>query len=245
MSLWSYHSTASLGNPSAKISRRVTRRWHRPRPFRRRRLGGLMEDALDPTRTALVVFDMLECYRPRVEAAGAVEPIRRLIAACREYDIPICYARADHRLDGADANRTVTDTDEAFRPWGPDGPEFRFPHPPETRVVMSEFAPQAGDYDIPKHRWSAFHQTSLDLSLRSRGIDTVLLVGGSTHVGIASTAYAARDRDYQVVIVRDGLTGYEPQRSFFADQVFPRMCRVRTVDQVAAVLAGHRSTAAR
>ena len=200
-----------------------------------------LDHALEPARTALVVFDMLECYRPKIEAAGAVEPVQRLITACRDHGIAICYARADHRADGADANRTASDTDEAFRPWGAAGPTFGFRHPPESAVVLSELAPQPGDYDIPKHRWNAFYQTHLDLSLRSRGVDTVLLVGGSTHVGIASTAYAARDMDYQVVVVRDGLTGYEPQRSFFADHVFPRMCRVRSVDEVTALLPAGRS----
>jgi nicotinamidase-related amidase len=47
--------------------------------------------------------------------------------------------------------------------------------------------------------------------------------------------FAARDLDYQVIVVRDGLTGYEPQRTFFADNVFPRMCRVRTVDETIAM----------
>ncbi|HZK49243.1 MAG TPA: isochorismatase family protein, partial [Thermoleophilia bacterium] len=40
-----------------------------------------------------------------------------------------------------------------------------------------------------------FHGTCLELLLRARGIDTVLLVGGSTHVGIAATAFAGRDLD--------------------------------------------------
>jgi nicotinamidase-related amidase len=200
-----------------------------------------LEHALDPARTALLVFDMLECYRPKIEAAGAVEPVRRLIDTCRDQAVAICYARADHRSDGADANRTASDTDEAFQPWGPQGPTFGFGHPRESAVVLCELAPRPGDYDIPKHRWNAFYQTHLDLSLRSRGVDTLLLVGGSTHVGIASTAYAARDMDYQVVVVRDGLTGYEPQRSFFADHVFPRMCRVRSADEVTAMLSAGRS----
>lgn len=192
---------------------------------------------LDPARVGLVVFDMLECYRPRIEAAGAIEPLRRLIGVCREHGVAICYARADHRPDDADANRTVSDTDESFAPWGSDGPQFGFAHPPETMGVLAELAPQSGDYDIPKHRWNAFYQTHLDLSLRSRNIDTILLVGGSTHVGIASTVYAARDMDYQVVVVRDGLTGYEPQRSFFVENVFPRVCQVRTVQEVSSLLA--------
>lgn len=192
--------------------------------------------SLDPRRTGLVVFDLLECYRDRIERAGAIGPVRRLLSECRRHDIPVFYARADHRADGADANRTLTDTDEAMRPWN--GPQsFGPPHPENSYRVLSELAPEPGDYDVPKHRWSAFYQTHLDLSLRSRGVDTVLLVGGSTHVGIASTAYAARDMDYQIVIVRDGLTGYEPQRTFFVEYVFPRMCRVRTVDEIVAMLS--------
>ena len=47
---------------------------------------------------------------------------------------------------------------------------------------------------------------------------------------------AARDLDLQVVVVREGLTGREPQRSFLADEVFPRVCRVRSTDEVLAAL---------
>lgn len=201
------------------------------------------EAQLNPRRTGLVVFDMLECYRERIEHAGAIEPVRHLIAECRVRDIPIYYARADHRADGADANRTVTDTDEAMRPWS--GPQqFGPPHPRDSYRVLSEIAPGPRDYDVPKHRWNAFYQTHLDLSLRSRRVDTVLLVGGSTHVGIASTAYAARDMDYQVVIVRDALTGYEPQRTVFVEHVFPRMCRVRTAAEVVAMFSPPGDTSA-
>lgn len=191
---------------------------------------------LHSEQVGLVIFDMLECYRDKIEASGALGPVVRLLAACRERSIPSFYARADHRADGMDANRTLTDVTPEFEPW--DGPQsFLHPHPREAYAALSEIAPIATDYDVPKHRWNALFQTHLDLSLRSRGIDTILLVGGSTHVGIASTAFAARDLDYQVIVVRDGLTGYEPQRTFFADHVFPRMCRVRTVDETIAMFA--------
>jgi nicotinamidase-related amidase len=194
--------------------------------------------SLDPARTALVVFDMMECYRPKIEAAGAVEPIRRLIAVCRDHGAPVCYARADHRPDGSDYSRVLTDTDSEFRPWSASHqPTHRYAHAPESMTVLAEFAPQPGDYDIPKHRWNAFFQTHLDLSLRTRGVDTILLVGGSTHVGIASTAFAARDMDYHVVIVRDGQTGFEVQREFFLDKVFPRMARVRSVSEIERMFA--------
>ena len=194
---------------------------------------------LDPSRTGLVVFDMLEAYRGPIEQAGTIEPAQRLIAACRASGVPIFYARADHRADGADLARTATDTDSSFRPWGPDNPVPAVPPHASGSPglqVLHEIAPEPGDYDVPKHRWSAFFGTHLELSLRSRGIDTILLVGGSTHVGIAATAFAARDMDFQVTVVRDGCHGFVEQREFFLDKVFPRMCRVATVDDIIGAL---------
>ena len=201
----------------------------------------MRELQLDPRRTGLVVFDMLEAYRPAIELAGTVAPVQRLLAGARAADVPIFWARADHRVDGADFARTGTDTDQQLRPWTAENPPpTRPPHGSGSPglQVLAELGKRAHDYDVPKHRWSAFFGTHLELSLRSRDIDTILLVGGSTHVGIASTAYAARDLDFQVVVVRDGCHGFAEQREFFLDKVFPRMCRVRTVDDVLAALPG-------
>lgn len=189
--------------------------------------------------TGLVVFDMLEAYREPIEAAGSLGPTTRLIGACRSVGVPIFYARADHRGDGADFARTIADTDSHFRPWGADNPYRTLPPygsgDPEL-AVLSEIAPRPGDYDIPKHRWSAFHGTHLELSLRSRDIDTILLVGGSVHVGIASTVYDARDMDFQITVVPECCHGFAEQRAFFMEKVFPRVCNVRAVDEVIAGL---------
>lgn len=193
-----------------------------------------------PSTTGLLVFDMLECYRDSVAESGALKPVVELVDACRRADVPVFYARSDHRPDGADLAQAPTDTDKHFRPWSDD-------HRPATRPtknaagspgarVMAEIAPQPGDYDIPKHRWNAFFQTPLELSLRTRGVSTVLVVGGSTHVGVASTVYAGRDMDFDMVVVRDCLTGFTEQREFFVHEVFPRVCRVRTCAQVIAAL---------
>lgn len=193
-----------------------------------------------PSTTGLLLFDMLECYRDGIEEAGALDACVPLVAACRRADVPLFFARADHRPDGADLARAPTDTDRSFRPWDD---EHRPPVRPSKNAagsfgarVVAELAPQPHDYDIPKHRWNAFFQTHLELSLRTRGISTVLVVGGSTHVGVASTVFAGRDMDFDMVVVRDGLTGFAEQREFFVEKVFPRMCRVRTAAQVIAAL---------
>ncbi|MCH8199105.1 MAG: isochorismatase family protein, partial [Chloroflexi bacterium] len=96
--------------------------------------------------------------------------------------------------------------------------------------VIDELKPQPADYVIAKHRWNAFHQTHLELSLRSRGIDTILLCGGSTHIGIASTAYGARDLDFNLVMVRDACSGLEDNLRQFMERVFPIFARIRSTD---------------
>jgi len=65
-----------------------------------------------------------------------------------------------------------------------------------------------------------------------------VISGGSTDVGVASTAYAARDLDYNLVIVSDACTSpEEDNHAQFMQRVFPRMARVRTAEQVMRMLA--------
>ena len=100
----------------------------------------------------------------------------------------------------------------------------------EAGIELLKPAPE--DYIIPKYRWSTFHQTYFDLALRSRGIDTIILSGGAVDVGIASTAYAARDLDYNLIIVRDACSNsHDDSMAAFMDTIFPRMARVRTTNQ--------------
>ena len=103
--------------------------------------------------------------------------------------------------------------------------------------IIEEIAPRPLDYVITKHRWSSFHQTHLELSLRTAGIDTLILAGGATEVGIASTAYSARDHGLDLIILRDACRSTKPGvNEFFMDTVFPIFARVRTVDEAIALI---------
>ena len=70
-----------------------------------------------------------------------------------------------------------------------------------------------------------------------RGIDTIVIAGGSTDVGIASTVFAARDLDYGIVVVSDCCYSARGNNNeFFMERVFPRMGRVMTVDAAVALM---------
>jgi ureidoacrylate peracid hydrolase len=202
---------------------------------------------LDPARTCLLLFDFLEGhvrkddatfhrYRPVLANAEA------LLHAARAAGAMVAHARADHRLDGGTTAKTLRDADNRLRPLAP-GETPRpalFGGTDEARIVR-ELAPEPSDFLVPKHRWSAFHGTYLEVALRARGIDTIVLCGGSTDVGIASTAYAGRDLDYNLVIVSDACTSpEEDNHRQFMSRIFPRMARVRHTAQVLAMLEAGR-----
>jgi ureidoacrylate peracid hydrolase len=203
-------------------------------------------DNLIPARTAVLFFDMLNGhikkndpktqarYQPVVAAASQV------LQAARVNQMMVAYAAANHRADNATSAHTIRDTDGRLNPIPVDQkPDLKAVLDGGTweAAVIDELAPMPEDYVVPKYRWSAFYQTYLDLALRTRKIDTIVIAGGSTDVGVASTAYAARDMDYNLVFVSDASSSPETDNhDQFMRRIFPRMGRVRTAAQVIAML---------
>ena len=202
-----------------------------------------------PQKTAMLFFDTLNVYlhpedpetKAAVDASGVIPAMVRMNEACRKAGIAVFYGQADHRPDHKDFAPHLVDLGHDGRPGEP--PRVTSPGTALTSgsravEVIDEIAPQPGDYVIKKHRWSTFFQTHLELSLRTAGIDTIMLAGGSTDVGIASTAYSARDLDFNQVILRDACrsarTGVD---ELFMEQIFPIFARVMTVDEVIAAIA--------
>lgn len=201
---------------------------------------------LEPARTCLLLFDLLEGhvnrdaaarerYRPVIANAAA------LLAAARSAGAVVAHAHADHRSDLGTTARTLRDTDNRLQPLGSESHKPALIRGTPEAQIVSELAPRDGDYLVPKHRWSAFHGTYLDLALRARDADTLVLCGGSTDVGVAATAFAARDLDYNLVIVSDACTSpEEDNHRQFMQRVFPRMARVRTTAEVLRMLSAAR-----
>ena len=70
-------------------------------------------------------------------------------------------------------------------------------------AIFPEIAPHAGEIVIPKHRYSAFYGTDLEIILRGLGVTTVVITGVSTDNCCHATARDALFRDYRVVILAD------------------------------------------
>jgi nicotinamidase-related amidase len=195
----------------------------------------------------MLFFDTLNVYlhpdepeaRATVEALGIIPKFVRLSRMCRSAGITVFYAQADHRVDHRDFVPLIADRGPSIAAGG-SGLTRAPVHGSgmENEQIIPELAPTPADYVVKKHRWSSFFQTHLELSLRSAGINTIILAGGSTEVGIASTAYSARDRDFNQIIVADACTsGQEGVTEFFMTRVFPGFARVMSIDALERALA--------
>lgn len=205
-----------------------------------------LDPALRSSNAALILFDALNGYlhpkkpeKVRFLAERKILPnLQKLLHSAREVGVTTFYPSGKHDPTGADTVARLTDTDMDLAPLKDAKPSDK---PKITRdstesEIAPELAPAEGDLIIPKQRWSSFHQTNLDLQLRVRGIDTIVIAGGSTDVGIASTVFSARDLDYGIVVVKDACYSARGNNNeFFMERVFPRMARVLTVEQTIAL----------
>jgi ureidoacrylate peracid hydrolase len=201
----------------------------------------------DPKKTAMLFFDILNGYVPAPEAGKPrvlkpwIQNAVRLGKAARAAGLPIFFAKGNHRPDNATTALLLTDTNNSLTPW-PNGEvtktKMHVIAGDKSSDVLADLDPQPDDYYIVKYRWSAFHQTYLDLALRTRGIDTIIISGGSTDVGVTSTLYSARDLDYNTIVASDACGTSHDQRAhdMLMELVFPRMSRVRTTEQIMEML---------
>jgi nicotinamidase-related amidase len=178
---------------------------------------------IDLAHSALVIIDM---QRDFLEPGGfgaalgndvtrlqsAVAPCRAVLAASRQNGVLVIHTREGHRPDLTDAPpHKVERGDPAMRIGAP-GPMGRILVRGEPgHDIIAELYPQAGEPVIDKPGKGAFYQTDLDLMLRNRGIDTLLVCGVTTEVCVNTTVREANDRGYRCIVLADCCASYFPE----------------------------------
>jgi ureidoacrylate peracid hydrolase len=156
---------------------------------------------IDPARTALINVDMQRCF---VEASPLASPeglvvlarINALATACRSAGILVVHTRGWMRADGS--NLGVM---------GELVPPFivaLYTEGSHTAQLHDGLGVESGDIVLDKPRYGAFHATDLELILRSRAIDTVIISGIATNICCETTAREAAQRDFRVIFLSDG-----------------------------------------
>lgn len=193
----------------------------------------LHAELLTPERCAVVVVDLQNDYcHPDGALARRGADVRaamtvadntvELLAAARAAGVPCLHLRTEHsdwtdtpawstRGAGGDLLDVRADPVAAAGSWGAE--PFRVEALPDDRVIT-------------KHRYSGFAYTSLELSLRARGRETLVLAGVTSDTCVRATALDGRALGFVPVLLSDCTAGGTPERhrnacAEFADTLGP------------------------
>jgi nicotinamidase-related amidase len=163
-----------------------------------------LEDALDPVRLALVVYDVqLGICRQIKNADAIVQAIAQVLKVARDAGVRVFYTRhlsLPRKLMGAMQIRTAmawqrTDDPTAVSPWFlRDSPGFH---------ITPELEPGVDEAIVDKITMSAFEGTPLTIALRDCGVTAIMFVGIALEVGIEPSVRHAADLGFVPIVVTD------------------------------------------
>jgi nicotinamidase-related amidase len=163
-----------------------------------------LAEALQPNRTALLVYDMQLGILSQIRNGDIIlERVLKVLAAARAGGIRTFFCRhlslpkeaaGVAQLRMAMAWQRVHSIADV-KPWFlRDAPGFQ---------LAPQLAPRASEVIFDKITMSAFEATFLDIALRDCGLNTLVIVGVATEVGIEPTVRHAADLGYIPVVVED------------------------------------------
>lgn len=167
---------------------------------------------------ALVVVDMQNDFVRAgaplevPDARATIAPIQRLIEAFRRRGDPIVFTHFLSR-----------ETEDLLWLWSPEcRPDTKCcwkghlrayrddPVDRDCSDVVVELTPEPGDLRVEKYGYGAFHDTDLDAQLRSRGVESLVVVGTVTQICVEETARAGFHYGYRTTLVSDGVSSFAP-----------------------------------
>lgn len=176
---------------------------------------------IDFQKTALVIVDLQKGIVKLPGGREVVEKAAELVDLFRQKNGFIAFVKVEFH-DGKDYLKPATDSPSANT----------VKRPPDWAEFVPELGVRTDDYVVTKRQWGAFFGTDLDLQLRRRGIDTIVLCGIATNIGVESTAREAFQYGYHQIFITDAMTAFsQEEHEATCKYIFPKIGKLRTVQQ--------------
>ncbi len=170
-------------------------------------------------KAALLVVDMQNDFVRRgaplevAEARSTIDPILRLAKHFRAIRRPVIYTRF-----------LAVQSPSLMWLWSPqcgteikccwEGESRRYedaPHELDCVAVIDELQPAPNDPVIDKYGYGSFHSTNLDATLKSLGVESLVVTGTVAQICVEETAREAFHHGYRTVLVSDGVSSFDPE----------------------------------
>ena len=190
----------------------------------------MSEFTLDARTTALVIIDLQRgiVATPTVPHASAdvVARASELAHQFRSRQLLVVLVRVDPGPGGILFPRPVCDIERPRMNPGPDWAE-----------ILPELGPKPDDVVVTKHHPCAFNGTDLDIHLRRRGIQTIVLCGIATNIGVEATARIGFELGYNLVFAEDAMAARDAElHAVSVSKFFPTIGQVRRIADISAAL---------
>ena len=182
--------------------------------------------------TALLIMDVQQGIVARFagDGDGYLARLAAAIAAARAADVMVGYVTIAFRPGYPE----VSDRNKTFAAIAGSG---RFTDGDPGARIPAAVAPAPGEVVVTKRRVSAFTGSDLDVLLRARGIDHLVLAGIASSGVVLSTLRQAADLDYRLTVLADGCLDADPEEhQVLLGKVVPRQAEVTTIAEWAASL---------